>query len=372
MAGIYIHIPFCKRKCIYCDFYSIAPKDIFWNDYARLLLKEFTMRRCELAEPVRTVYFGGGTPSLMPLPCLTMVLHALSDGEPVEEATIEVNPDDITESYAAGIRDAGFNRVSMGVQSFVNDELRFLRRRHDADGAERAVRLLQESGIYNISIDLIYGIPGQTAESWRQSIRRALSLGVPHISAYNLTYEEGTLLTLLREKGKIKEMDDAESVQLFDILTEELHAGGFEQYEISNFAIPGMYSRHNSGYWAYTPYLGLGPSAHSFDGRTRRWNPGNFRDYVKSIETFGVAFKEEKASLSERYNEWVMLRLRTKWGLDIEELYRLFGKQYAEYALAVISKYIKTADLEKRDGCICLTHKGVMVSDAIFRDLFIV
>ena len=290
MAGLYIHIPFCKRKCIYCDFYSIAGSPDLMGGYAGALIDEFDNRKDELGgERISTVYLGGGTPSLMPAGLLSKIVsHIGLDG--VEEATIEVNPDDVAMEYVKELADMGFNRVSMGVQSFIDSELRLLNRRHDAKGARNAVDILKRCGIQNISIDLIYGIPGQTLQSWRESIDAALSLDVPHISAYNLTYEEGTRLTMMRDKGRIKEVGDELCVDMFDALSGLLSDAGYEQYEISNFSKPGMYSRHNSSYWNFTPYLGLGASAHSFDGRKRRYNPSNLREYVKLIKEKGYAY----------------------------------------------------------------------------------
>lgn len=372
MAGLYIHIPFCKRKCIYCDFYSIAGSPDLMGGYAGALIDEFDNRKDELGgERISTVYLGGGTPSLMPAGLLSKIVsHIGLDG--VEEATIEVNPDDVAMEYVKELADMGFNRVSMGVQSFIDSELRLLNRRHDAKGARNAVDILKRCGIQNISIDLIYGIPGQTLQSWRESIDAALSLDVPHISAYNLTYEEGTRLTMMRDKGRIKEVGDELCVDMFDALSGLLSDAGYEQYEISNFSKPGMYSRHNSSYWNFTPYLGLGASAHSFDGRKRRYNPSNLREYVKLIKEKGYAYRVEEETENQLYNEWVMTRLRTKWGLDINDLGMRFGRHYEKTAAEILEKYSGEGDVHIENGIARLTKKGIMISDMIFRDLFVV
>lgn len=372
MAGLYIHIPFCKRKCIYCDFYSIASSSDLMEGYACALIDEFDNRKDELGgERISTVYLGGGTPSLMPAGLLSKIVSHIGLGG-VEEVTIEVNPDDVTMEYVKGLVDMGFNRVSMGVQSFIDSELRLLNRRHDAKGARNAVDILKRCGIHNISIDLIYGIPGQTLQSWRESIDAALSLDVPHISAYNLTYEEGTRLTMMRDKGRIKEVGDELCVGMFDALSGLLLDAGYEQYEISNFSKPGMYSRHNSSYWNFTPYLGLGASAHSFDGRKRRYNPSNLREYVKLIKEKGYAYRVEEETENQLYNEWVMTRLRTKWGLDINDLGTRFGRHYEETAAEILEKYSGDGDIHIENGIARLTKKGIMISDMIFRDLFVV
>lgn len=372
MAGIYVHIPFCKRKCIYCDFYSVASSSLLMEEYVFSLIREFDVRKGEIVgHDINTIYLGGGTPSLLPVGLLQRLARHIGVGK-VEESTIEMNPDDVTADYAQEIASMGFNRVSIGVQSFDDGELRFLNRRHDADGAIKAVELLRQSGIDNISIDLIYGIPGQSLESLRKSINLALSLDVSHISAYGLTYEDGTRLTMMRDKGKITEVDDELCVDMFKALSESISMAGYEQYEISNFAKKGMYSKHNSSYWDFTPYLGLGASAHSFDGRTRRYNPSDLRCYMQLVEERGCAYQEEEESVNQLYNEWVMTRLRTKWGLNLNDLETRFGSYYKNVAVGVLGKYLDDGDVCIDNGTAILTKKGIMISDMIFRDLFIV
>lgn len=373
MSGIYIHIPFCKRKCIYCDFYSVAVSEEKLDAYLDALVKEYRVRKAELGgSAVRTLYIGGGTPSLVPAEKLGGLLHGLCDVAKLEEVTIEVNPDDVTPVYARALAEIGVNRVSMGVQSFDDGQLAMLNRRHSGAQAAEAVATLRQAGFSNISIDLIYGIPGQTLESWAQTVGKAVALDVPHISAYSLTYEEGTRLTRMRDAGKLQECSDEQTVAMFDLLGRELTEAGYEQYEISNFAKPGMYSRHNSSYWNFTPYIGLGASAHSFDGRMRRYNPSDLRSYMAAVGERGYAYEEEQETADELYNEWVMTRLRTVWGLDLANLRSRFGNRRADYAEKVLARFVDSEDVAIENGVTRLTHRGIMVSDMIFRDLFLV
>lgn len=373
MSGIYIHIPFCKRKCIYCDFYSVAVSEEKLDAYLDALVKEYRVRKAELGgSAVRTLYIGGGTPSLVPAENLGGLLHGLCDVAELEEVTIEVNPDDVTPVYARALAEIGVNRVSMGVQSFDDGQLAMLNRRHSGAQAAEAVATLRQAGFSNISIDLIYGIPGQTLESWAQTVGKAVALDVPHISAYSLTYEEGTRLTRMRDAGKLQECSDEQTVAMFDLLGRVLTEAGYEQYEISNFAKPGMYSRHNSSYWNFTPYIGLGASAHSFDGRMRRYNPSDLRGYMAAVGERGYAYEEEQETADELYNEWVMTRLRTVWGLDLANLRSRFGNRRADYAEKVLARFVDSEDVAIENGVARLTHRGIMVSDMIFRDLFLV
>lgn len=372
MAGIYIHIPFCTTKCIYCDFFSVGVTAEKRMRYVDALACEYASRIGELrGAAVGTLYIGGGTPSLLSVDELARIV-ALPELAAGAEVTVEVNPDDVTTDLVKGLKAAGVNRVSMGVQSFVDEELAFLRRRHDAAQARRAVGLLQDGGITNLSIDLIYGIPGQTVRSWQASLDVALGLGVPHLSAYSLTYEEGTRLTRMRDRGDFAELDDELTVALFNQLADALQDAGYEQYEISNFAKPGFRSRHNSAYWNFTPYLGLGAAAHSFDGTTRRYNPSSLRDYLSKVEADGCAFEEESESPDQLYDEWVMTRLRTSDGMDMDELERRFGKRHRQYAARVVDRHIADGCLSKDGSVVRLTRDGVMLSDMVFRDLFIV
>lgn len=307
MAGLYVHIPFCVAKCAYCDFYS-GPLRLFEAEsYARALTRELKARRNEVGE-FQTVYIGGGTPSTMP-PELLAPFLALAPGE----RTVEVNPEDVTPDYARRLLRAGANRVSMGVQSLVDSELRAVRRRHDAARAVDAFHSLRAEGFRNISLDLIYGLPGQTLDSWRYSLDGVLELGPEHLSAYMLSYEPGTLLYSRLERGEIAETDEDTLCAMYDLLCSRSREAGFGHYEISNFAQPGLEARHNSAYWDMTPYLGLGPGAHSFDGRVRRYVPADLKTYLAAPEK--VAKVEEETD-AERHNDVVMTALRTARGLD--------------------------------------------------------
>lgn len=372
MAGVYVHIPFCKRKCIYCDFYSIASSRLS-DRYVKAVGMEAQLRGQEIAGmPVKTLYIGGGTPSVLSFEQLSVLIEGLRaaiDLSHVEEFTVEVNPDDVTHEFAEQLLKLGVNRVSMGVQSLVDEELVFLNRRHDAKEAMKAYRDLQSAGFNNISIDLIYGIPGQTLDTWKYTLEKALSLQAKHVSCYNLSYEEGTMLYKLRETGRVMECDDNTCVEMYDMLVDMLDGAGYEHYEISNFAMPGFYSRHNSGYWDKTPYLGLGASAHSYDGNMRRYNPDNVKLYVESLENDVVVCVGEQESVDEKYDEDVMLRLRTSRGIDSEWIKSIYGKAYSDYFVNAIRSFVDSGLVIKDGSRYRLSRNGVMLSDMIMREL---
>ncbi len=374
MAGLYIHIPFCKKRCIYCDFYSGVDTSQKAR-YIRALAMEWESRRSELGESsIDTVYLGGGTPSQLTISELKSLFDRLSgiDWGRCKEVTIEVNPDDLTESYIEGLTSLPINRISMGIQSFEDSDLSFLNRRHTSLQAVEAVKLCQASGFDNLSIDLIYGLPGQTLESWAKNIEMAISLKVPHISAYNLIYEQGTVLYRLLQEGKVEECDDDLALQMFDLLIDRLTCEGFEHYEISNFALPGCYSRHNTAYWQNVPYLGIGASAHSYDGYTRSWNVADLRAYCDKIESGCMAYTVEPLSRDDLYNDLVMTSLRTMWGLDLNKVKSLYGNDRYLYCLKQADGYIRSGHLNLTGECLRLTRKGLFISDAIMSDLFYV
>ena len=372
MAGVYVHIPFCKRKCIYCDFYSIASSRLS-DRYVKAVGMEAQLRGQEIAGmPVKTLYIGGGTPSVLSFEQLSVLIEGLRaaiDLSHVEEFTVEVNPDDVTHEFAEQLLKLGVNRVSMGVQSLVDEELVFLNRRHDAKEAMKAYCDLQSAGFNNISIDLIYGIPGQTLDTWKYTLEKALSLQAKHVSCYNLSYEEGTMLHKLRETGRVTECDDNTCVEMYDMLVDMLDCAGYEHYEISNFAMPGFYSRHNSGYWDKTPYLGLGASAHSYDCNMRRYNPDNVKLYVESLENDVVVCVGEQESVDEKYDEDVMLRLRTSRGIDSEWIESIYGKAYSDYFVNAIRSFVDSGLVIKDGSRYRLSRNGVMLSDMIMREL---
>lgn len=373
MAGLYIHIPYCKSKCIYCDFYS-TPLMVTMEQYVHSLLCEARLRALEIgnSSPFTTLYIGGGTPSVMPINLLTTLVTGLDDIldlSNVEEFTIEVNPDDVTSDYINAIRQLGVNRVSMGVQSFNDDELRAIKRRHTAQQAIDAVHTIKDAGINNMSIDLIYGLPGQSLDSWRNNVEQAIALDVQHISAYCLSYERGTRLWVMREKGKVKETSDELCVAMHEELVKCLKDAGFEHYEISNFARHGFRSRHNSSYWDYTPYLGLGAAAHSFDGTTRRYNPSSIKEYINALGNNCTAYTKEHPHWFERYDEEVMLRLRTCDGLDLAIIASHYGDQAANGLLSKAQPFINQGLLKLDNQTLILTPQGVMLSDYIISNL---
>lgn len=322
MAGLYLHVPFCSSKCSYCAFYSVTNNQLK-QDYIEAICKELYLRKQffkdihfknnQFKPLVNTVYFGGGTPSCLDEYAFEKIFNAIYDcfGNSFEEVTIECNPDDITLSYAKILKKYA-NRISLGIQTFNNDQLKLINRRHNAEEAIRAVDIIKEVGISNISIDLIFGFPKETLTDWLFDIDQAIKLNVQHVSAYSLMFEEGTKLYHLLKKKKIEQISEELSVEMYDVLIDKLSEAGLAQYEISNFAKPGFESRHNSSYWNETPYLGVGPSAHSYNLLTRSWNVSNVSQYIKSISKDILPFEEELIDDITRYNDLVTTALRTK------------------------------------------------------------
>ena len=374
MAGIYVHIPFCASRCSYCDFFSTLRLSESGEPYVSALLAEAALRQTELqGEPIRTLYLGGGTPSQLPLPLLSRLITGLRerlDLEAVEELTVEANPDDVTPEWCRAVSRLGVNRVSMGVQSFEDKILRLIGRRHTAQQAAEAVARLRAAGIDNISIDLIFGLPGQTLDSWAASVRQAIDLKPQHFSAYGLTYEEGTRLWHQRERGEVTEVPEDQCLEMYHILVDMLQAAGYEHYEISNFAKPGYRSRHNSSYWNDTPYLGLGAAAHSYDGHVRRYNPHDLQLYISKIMAGEAAYEQEELTPWERYDERVMLGLRTADGVDADRLRLDFGDEAWQHFIHEAQRHIEAGHLHVTDGSrYVLTHDGILLSDSIIRDL---
>lgn len=372
MAGIYIHIPFCKTRCIYCDFYSTTRSELK-ERYVRALCRELEMRREYLrGEPIETIYLGGGTPSQLDEGDLLRIFETIRTVygmEHCQEITLEANPDDLTETYVAMLRRLPFNRISMGIQTFDDDTLKLLNRRHNAAQAIEAVRRCRRAGFANISIDLIYGLPGETDERWKQDLQQAVALNVEHISAYHLTYEEGTRLYELLQARRIREVDEESSVRFFSTLMDTLTDAGYEHYEISNFCHPGMHSRHNTSYWKGIPYLGCGASAHSFDRRTREWNVASIDEYIRALEDGHRLYETEPRDPDTAYNECVMTSLRTRQGLSLEEVEKEYGTVLRQYCTDMAQPYLKDGKLEMRDGRLRLTRDGIFVSDGIISDL---
>ena len=372
MAGIYIHIPFCKQRCTYCDFYTeVAPQ--FIPSLLESIVKELTIRKDYLKNsPVKTIYFGGGTPSILTKEQFSLIFDAIYNLYPVAEdaeITFEANPDDLTIDFLSMIRSLPFNRISIGIQSFDDNDLKRINRRHTSKQAVEAVKNAQKAGFDNISIDLIYGLPFQTPETWEIQIDKALSLGVQHISAYGLTYEEGTILWKQRENSEIDTVDDATMNKMYLLLLEKMKQKGFEAYEISNFALPDYRSRHNSSYWKQEPYLGVGPSAHSYDLVSRQWNVSSITEYIRAVNVNSGFFEQEILSLNDRYNDFVMVSLRTSDGLDMKKLESEFGPELAAYCLRNIKTFIDSEQVYYSDGKLRLTTEGIQISNLILIQL---
>lgn len=372
MAGIYIHIPFCKKRCIYCDFYSTTLEEKK-DRYIDSVCKEMSLRGRYLpTNRINTVYLGGGTPSQLQAPHLEKLFASLYKNfniSPDAEITIEVNPDDVTPEYLAMLRLFPINRISMGIQTFNDKMLKKLNRRHNATEAINAYRLIRKYGYNNVSIDLMYGLPGESLNQWISDIQQAIELAPEHISAYHLIYEEGTKLWELRQQLALKEVDEDLSLKMFTTLIDELTAAGYQHYEISNFSLPDKHSRHNSSYWEDIPYLGLGASAHSYNGESRQWNVASLHDYMEKIEGSNEYFETETLNLYTKYNDCILTSLRTCKGLDTDSLKVRFGEELYSYCLAQAQKHIQTRNLGYVNQHLCLTRQGIFISDSIMSDL---
>ena len=372
MAGLYIHIPFCAKRCLYCDFFSNTEMK-YKEPYLAAVIRELELRKEYTdGEPVETIYLGGGTPSQLEAKDFDRIfnaIHRLFDVSHCQEITLEANPDDMTPEYVASLRSLPFNRVSMGVQSFKEEDLRVLNRRHNREQAVRAVELCKENGLSNISIDLIYGLPGQTVKEWEANLDTTIRLDIPHISAYHLIYEEGTALYKLKEAGKISPVEEEVSVTLFTSLIERLTANGYQQYEISNFARPGMLSRHNSSYWTGRKYLGIGPSAHSSNGISRQWTISSLPAYLRGIDSGSPDIEVEELDLNTRYNDFIITGLRTMWGVSLVEIQRQFGKEKLAYCQKQAAPYLKQGLLIQKGETLLLSREGIFISDGIMSDL---
>lgn len=372
MAGIYIHIPFCKTRCIYCDFYSTTRSELK-ERYIHALCHELETRRQYLqGESIETIYFGGGTPSQLSGEDFQQVFDTIektySMGQ-VQEITLEANPDDLTPQYVQTLTNLPFNRISMGLQTFDEATLRLLNRRHTAAQAITAIERCREAGFRNISIDLIYGLPGETAERWEHDLTQAIALNPEHISAYHLIYEEGTPIYKMLQQHCVSEVDEESSVHFFSSLIDRLTTAGYEHYEISNFCRPGYPSRHNTSYWQGIPYLGCGPSAHSFNRREREWNIASLNKYLLGIENGERAYETEILDTTTRYNERIITSIRTSQGLSLTKLKEEFGTELWQYCLNMAAPSIKNGMLEERGNNLRLTRKGIFISDSIMSDL---
>ncbi len=374
MAGIYVHIPFCKSRCIYCDFFSTTLLAMR-KKYVDAVCTETRQQKDYLnGETVETIYLGGGTPSQLSNGQIEAILSTIRQTFPLScspEITVELNPEDVTAEYVHGLKQLAVNRVSLGIQSFNDSILQFIHRRHDSAKAIEAVSVLQNMGFDNISIDLMFGFPLQTLDSWKTDINTALGLGVQHLSAYSLMYEEGTLLHSMLQNKEIQEIDDGLSLEMYRTLTRMLKDHGFVHYEISNFAQPGHESRHNSNYWNNTPYLGIGAGAHSFNGTSRQWNVSDIKQYIQGINNGKAVCETELLTTDQKFNETVMTSLRTAKGLDMDYVSRQFGTAYVNHLEKAATPYYINKELERDGQTLRLTEQGIYVSNDIMSSLFI-
>lgn len=390
MSGFYIHIPYCKQVCYYCDFhFRVAMKDR--GAMLAAMKKEISLRKDYLGAaktdngkiPVETLYFGGGTPSVLSIDELSGLLEAAYPYytlAPDAEITLEANPDDLTGDYLAALRHLGFNRLSIGIQSFFDDDLQWMNRRHCAREAVQSVETARRQGFHNINIDLIYGLPSMTPDRWKANLEQALTLDVPHLSAYHLTIEPRTVFGRQQSKGKAFAIPEDESVRQFDILLDTLEKAGYEHYEISNFARPGFRSRHNSACWQQRPYIGIGPAAHSCDGKSRQWNISSNSEYMAVLGTArsagldeegrGAWFERERLTPAEQYNDYILVSLRTSWGADTGYIRARFGDAFADTFLQQAAPYLQNGYIREREGVYTLTRQGKMIADRIASDLF--
>lgn len=372
MAGIYIHIPFCKRRCIYCDFFSTTQSEKK-ADYVHALVRELEMRKDYVGnEEIETIYLGGGTPSQLSQEELEEIFTYIYKVYKVTldaEITLEANPDDLTPEYVSMLRKLPINRISMGIQTFQEETLKLLHRRHTAQQAIEAFKRCREAGFKNISIDLMYGLPGETSETWKQDLQQAIDLHPEHISAYHLIYEEDTALWKLREEHQVEEADEDLSLTLFCTLIDELTRAGYQHYEISNFCLPGLHSRHNSSYWTGKKYLGCGPSAHSFNGVSRQWNVTSLSAYIDGIRQEKPDFEVEELDLYTRYNDFVLTSIRTCWGMSLSHLRSMYGEELYRYCLRMAKPHLEQGVLEISEDILKLTRKGIFISDGIMSDL---
>lgn len=372
MAGIYLHIPFCKRRCIYCDFYSTTQSDKR-QAYVRTLCQELEQRQDYLqGETVETIYLGGGTPSQLEESDFKQIFDTVYRIYPIGESpeiTLEANPDDLTQEYIDMLRSLPFNRLSMGIQTFNETMLERLHRRHTARQAIEAFENCRKAGFQNISIDLMYGLPGETLEIWENDLSQAVCMHPEHISAYHLIYEEGTTLWKLREEHRVKEADEDLSVNLFSRLIHRLKENGYQHYEISNFCQPDKYSRHNSSYWTEKKYLGCGPSAHSYNGTSRQWNIASLNDYIKGITEGSSVSEIEELDLYTRYNDFVITSIRTCWGMPLGQLKKKFGERLYRYCLQMAQPHLQQGTLEITQETLKLTEQGIFISDGIMSDM---
>ncbi|MDX9847848.1 MAG: radical SAM family heme chaperone HemW [Tenuifilaceae bacterium] len=374
MSGVYIHVPYCKIKCEYCDFYSVVSNSSI-AEFANLIDRELTLRDSYLPERnINTIYFGGGTPSLLTIGQIDQILRSITNRYSIctdPEITLEANPDDLTRENLKQMRSIGVNRLSIGIQSFSDHDLKQLGRRHNSQQALNAVRWAAEAGFDNISIDLIYGLPYSSTAVWQQNLKQAFALPVKHLSCYHLIYEDGTPLQARVTKGLVKPVDEELSVVQFNLLQQLAGQNGYEHYEISNLAKDGCFARHNTSYWKQVPYLGLGPSAHSYSGNTRDWNPRSIGKWANSLAKGEVIHTTENLSTSDRINDYMLTSLRTIWGADIDYLKANFGDAVAQRMLHIAEKYCRLGSMTSTGKNFQIVPNRFLISDGIITDFLV-
>ncbi len=375
MSGIYIHIPFCKKACFYCDFHFTVSFKIK-EKIITAICQELTTRKdfFDPKETINSIYFGGGTPSVLSIKEIDEILGVVYSHYNVEknaEITFECNPDDLTQDYLRELKFVGINRLSIGVQSFNDEHLKWMNRSHDASQSKKSIEYAAEAGFNNITLDLIYGLPQLSNKEWSANLNEALSLPINHLSAYSLTMEENTPYIKLVNQGKYKKPSDGISSNHYQILVQQTTDLGWEHYEVSSFCKPGNYSKHNSSYWSGNKYIGVGPSAHSYDGNSRHWNVSNNKSYLECISTKKRYFESEELTVSNQVNEYLLTGLRTKWGVDVE----LLSNKYDYNIMSLFEKEIKYWILlnwmEMKDSNMKLTNKGMLFADHISSILFL-
>lgn len=374
MAGIYIHIPFCKQACHYCDFhFSTSVK--YKNEIIQAIQSEVELRKDYLSgASISSIYFGGGTPSLLSAKEINRIIDQVYLIHPVEndiEITLEANPDDLTKGKISELRTTPVNRFSIGIQSFFEEDLKWMNRAHNAQEAESSIKRAQDAGFNNITCDLIYGYPLLSEAKWTNNINKMIEFEVPHLSAYSMTVEPQTALGAFIRKGKQQPMNEGQSADQFILLMQKMQENGYEQYEISNFARDKNYSQLNTSYWKGIPYIGIGPSAHSFNGVERQWNVANNMKYLESISTDQVPAEKELLSLSDQFNEYIMTSLRTKWGVDYAYLEKRFPSDFLTEINEPLQSYIARGKVQKSEKHYILTDEGKLIADQIASDLFI-
>ncbi len=376
MSAFYLHIPFCRQACRYCDFH-FAVSLSYRDEMFQAMIREIKMRKSEFAgEKFSSIYFGGGTPSILMDSELATLMDAIFENYSFEvspEVTFEANPDDISNKYVLQLQKRGINRLSLGVQSFRDNDLQIMRRSHNAGQALKAIRTAQDLGLTNINIDLMYGVPGLDLQAWITNLEQAFGSHVQHISAYHLTYEPGTVFDHWQKKGRLVPISEEAGVSQFGVLQSMSSAHGFIHYEISNFAREGFYSKHNTSYWKQVPYIGIGPSAHSFYGNTRKWNVSNNKRYISMIMNGDLQYSEQETlTPRDQFNEYLLTSLRTMWGIDLQTIHQRYGLNYVKYTEKIAGIFLQSGEMIKKGPNLSLTKKGIFVADFVVREFFLV